>query len=427
MKIEKIQIENFRGFKGQQEVVFEPDVNILVGINGAGKSSILDLIGMAFNDIIDNLIYKYPKPFTINALDINFDADKTMNFVFCHAANPFFFKEHLFQVPLIAQKKVKNGKKSLIKHETHLEHPVNIPIFRYFNTKNKVQKTNHLNDFADNATQYQVYDTVFQELTQFKKIIDWFVERENIENRTKVQLKNFDYEDALLKVVRSALDIFFKHLQYVHFEHIRVEHLPKSSNASFDLCINKNGQVHQMVQLSNGEQTMILLVVDIAYRLAVANPIAAQPLQGEGVVLIDEIDAHLHPAWQREIIACLMATFPNIQFFITTHSPQVLSNLKQENIFIIENFKFVKHSISTYGADSNRILNDVFGVTERPLYAQRDFEVLHELIDNPQKVEEAHQKLEQMRHQYGANDPDLQRAQWHFEFLTTQPESVNVR
>jgi predicted ATP-binding protein involved in virulence len=65
--------------------------------------------------------------------------------------------------------------------------------------------------------------------------------------------------------------------------------------------------VHQMSQLSNGEQTMILLVVDIAYRLAVANPIAAQPLQGEGIVLIDEIDAHLHPAWQREIIACLMA------------------------------------------------------------------------------------------------------------------------
>jgi predicted ATP-binding protein involved in virulence len=228
-------------------------------------------------------------------------------------------------------------------------------------------------------------------------------------------------------VVRSALNIFFKHLQYVHFEHIRVENLPKSSNGSFDLCINKNGQVHQMSQLSNGEQTMILLVVDIAYRLAVANPIAVQPLQGEGIVLIDEIDAHLHPAWQREIIACLMATFPNIQFFITTHSPQVLSNLKQDKIFIIENFKFVKHSISTYGADSNRILNDVFGVTERPLYAQRDFEILHELIDNPQKVEEAHQKLEQMRHQYGANDLDLQRAQWHFEFLTTQPESVNAR
>ncbi|MEO0041277.1 MAG: hypothetical protein RL329_725 [Bacteroidota bacterium] len=202
MKIEKIQIENLRGFKGQQEVVFEPDVNILVGINGAGKSSILDLIGMAFNDIIENLLYKYPKPFAINALDINFDADKTINFVFCHTANPFFSKERLFQVPLIAQKKVKNGKKSLIKHETHLEHPVNIPIFRYFNTKNKIQKTNHLNDFADNKTQYQVYDTVFQELTQFKKIIDWFVERENIENRTKVQLKNFDYEDALLKVCK---------------------------------------------------------------------------------------------------------------------------------------------------------------------------------------------------------------------------------
>ena len=69
------------------------------------------------------------------------------------------------------------------------------------------------------------------------------------------------------------------------------------------------------------------MVGDLARRLAIANDGRVDALSGSGIVLIDEIELHLHPAWQRDILPRLMATFPNVQFFVTTHSPLVLAQL----------------------------------------------------------------------------------------------------
>lgn len=66
---------------------------------------------------------------------------------------------------------------------------------------------------------------------------------------------------------------------------------------------------------------------DLSRRLALANPQLENPCEGEGVVLIDEIDLHLHPSWQRQIVPALKRTFPHVQFIITTNSPQVLGEI----------------------------------------------------------------------------------------------------
>lgn len=79
-----------------------------------------------------------------------------------------------------------------------------------------------------------------------------------------------------------------------------------------------------VLQLSDGEKCTLALFGDIARRLAIANPSLDDPLQGDGVVLIDELELHMHTSWQRKVISMLKKTFPNIQFIITTHSPQIL-------------------------------------------------------------------------------------------------------
>jgi predicted ATP-binding protein involved in virulence len=116
-----------------------------------------------------------------------------------------------------------------------------------------------------------------------------------------------------------------------------------------------------------------MLVADIARRLAILNPKASSPeevLKGNGIVLIDEIDLHFHPAWQCMVIPGLRATFPNCQFFVTTHSPQVLSNVPKENVFILNVFILEDGQIypadsTTYGRDTNAILAQLMGVSER--------------------------------------------------------------
>jgi len=136
----------------------------------------------------------------------------------------------------------------------------------------------------------------------------------------------------------------------------------------FSLVTTKNNQELQLSQLSSGERALVLLVADIARRMVIANPQMPDPLQSAGIVLIDEIELHLHPKWQRRVIPALQETFPNIQFIIATHSPQVLSNVPNGSVFEIENFQIVPRN--TYGRDNRWILEAVMDDESRPKEVQ---------------------------------------------------------
>lgn len=148
------------------------------------------------------------------------------------------------------------------------------------------------------------------------------------------------------------------------YSNLRVTRVPRPQ-----LLVDKNGETMSLDQLSDGEKNLIALVGDIARRLSIANSNNKNPLTGNGIILIDEIDLHLHPAWQRLMIPRLTALFPNCQFIITTHSPQVLSHTKSDNIFLLKsNNGELTYSKATesYGKNSDRILEDLLEVDARP-------------------------------------------------------------
>ena len=121
-----------------------------------------------------------------------------------------------------------------------------------------------------------------------------------------------------------------------------------------------------VLQLSQGEKSLLALVADIARRLVLLNPTASNPLDGTGIVLIDEIDLHLHPSWQQKVIIRLEETFPNIQFIVTTHSPQVCHTKKSESIWLLKDGKKYKAPKGVKGAVSSWVLKNLFLVDERP-------------------------------------------------------------
>jgi predicted ATP-binding protein involved in virulence len=130
------------------------------------------------------------------------------------------------------------------------------------------------------------------------------------------------------------------------------------------MTVNKAGTELNVMQLSDGERCMLALVGDLARRLSLLNTEAEDPLGGEGVVLIDEIDLHLHPLWQRTVVASLERTFPNCQFIITTHSPQILGELKPEQIILFRS-EGTSHPQVSYGLDSSQVLEEIMGATAR--------------------------------------------------------------
>ena len=127
-------------------------------------------------------------------------------------------------------------------------------------------------------------------------------------------------------------------------------------------------------QLSDGYRTTLAMVMDIASRMAEANPDMNDPLNTEGVVMIDEVDLHLHPGWQQTILLDLMRTFPNIQFIVSTHSAQVISSVKPECLRVIDwqNNDPVLVPISfSEGAEAQQVLQDVLGL-ESPRVKELD-------------------------------------------------------
>lgn len=181
-------------------------------------------------------------------------------------------------------------------------------------------------------------------------------------------------------------------------------------DAPLRMVCTKQGQELRVDQLSDGEKCPLALIGDLARRLAIANPGAKEPLHGDGIVLIDEIDLHLHPSWQRRVIGWLETTFPNCQLIVSTHSPQVLSSVRpDQNVFLLredgEN-GVVAEKVTAFGRDTNTILRDLMGVSKRPEEIAERLAACYSLIDEG-RLSEAAAKRDELEGLVGPDDPDV--------------------
>ncbi len=164
------------------------------------------------------------------------------------------------------------------------------------------------------------YDDAFDRAADFRRFFEWFREWEDVENERIADTLATGGVPYLanneLAAVRRALNRFLP-----EFSDWKIRRNP------LRMEVKKDGKTLSVDQLSDGEKCMIALVGDLARRLVVANPMREDPLLGNGIVLVDEIELHLHPEWQKSILPRLLQTFPYVQFVVTTHSPLVLSQL----------------------------------------------------------------------------------------------------
>ena len=172
----------------------------------------------------------------------------------------------------------------------------------------------------------------------------------------------------------------------------------------------------EVAQLSDGERSTLALVLDLTRRLAQANPEMTNPAaEAEAVVLIDEIDLHLHPKWQRQIVRNLTAAFPRCQFIATTHSPQVIGEVEHDRIQIISNGQ-VYSPTHSYGVDSSRVLEEIMDADPR---AQEVNALLSQISQEVgrQRFEGARGLLAQLVGKLGEDDPEVTRIRTLLQFM----------
>lgn len=173
----------------------------------------------------------------------------------------------------------------------------------------------------------------------------------------------------------------------------------------------ENGHAAPWSELSDGYHVFIALVADIARRAVILNEIdgAEAPARVEGVVLIDELDLHLHPRWQRVALPCLREAFPRLQFVVTTHSPQVLSSAENRQVRRLVNGKLQENQLFVEGRDTNAILREYMHTEDRGAEGTQALQRLHDAIDQGRR-EEAELLYQELLARWGDLDPALIRA-----------------
>ncbi len=425
MRIEKIVFQHFRGFETLEITFPEKGSAVLIGINGAGKSSILDGAALLLAKLIEKIAGIRTPQLQLKLSDIK-DGFPETNLSIC-LSQPH--SEQSLQWSL--QKSFYRGrsdfsdvntfvetfKKELLKNEEK-----GIPIIAYYKVDRNARAASGKSKAKKEVVvpQAEAYVNALGSALDYDVFIEWFIEQNNIENQIIKEQQDFNATNPKLSHIRRAINTFFAEFHEADYQNFRVGIKQNSQGDPIGeqaILVDKNGLELEFGQLSDGERSIILLVADIAYRLTIANPSNAEALHCPGIVLVDEIEQHLHPAWQRAVVFGLEATFPNVQFIFSTHSPQVLSNIQRENILILEDFALLENTPHTYGRDSNSILFDIFAVTKRPEHAQKEFDALYALMEEPEKIEDAKKMLDKMVLKYGSYDTEIVRAKTHLTFL----------
>ena len=245
--------------------------------------------------------------------------------------------------------------------------------------------------------------------TSFPELFTWFYAKENDELRDQKQRSDFGYRRKDLSAVRNAI---VSMVDGVSDPHVDVDPLRFSVSVTLQEGRKKTLELDQ---LSGGQRAILALAADLAWRMAQGNPHLEDPLASEAIVLIDEVELHLHPSWQQRILNDLRRTFPNAQFIVSTHSPQVLTTVEPKNIVELarEDGRIVAGSAGgwTYGAEAGDVLSVVMGVDERPTNDFTQKLALYRRLINDDKGEA--QEAKALRHDLDTlspEDPALGRA-----------------
>lgn len=405
MKVKRLKMNSFRGISDLTLEFDTDEPTVFIGINGVGKSSILECLAILLSWLTKRIQTPNSNGRSFNEDDIKNGCKETHNEITI-SINDWEVVWSLTKVRKGRSQDTSSHLGDLKKVVAHIHSQLDasyapLPLAVYYPTNRAVLDIPLKIRTKHSFEKITVYDEVLTEgQIDFRRFFEWFRVREDYENELRLNNTN-EYRDRQLEAVRYAIANLLN-----GWSNLRVRRSP------LRMTVDKQGDELIVNQLSDGEKCLLALAGDLARRLAIANPDRNyNPLEGSGVVLIDEIELHLHPKWQRAIIPNLKKTFPNCQFIITTHSPQVISDLKWVHLLRSTSEGIAIERVPSFGKDSNRILETLMGTPERRQEIKEYLRELFRLIDKGE-LGKARQLRQDLVDQMGEEDPEFVRADW---------------
>ncbi|MCM6856361.1 AAA family ATPase [Enterococcus durans] len=372
MKINNLHITNV-GNISDLNINFNSRVNVICGTNGIGKTTILNSIAACFSFTGNNLKKKYGAEF--GKVDVELDSE--------------FLNKNKLSLKINAIKPL-DEYDAVVYEKEYYRDLIHFSIERSINYK----ELTSISKFPqrDYIKSLKITNNGLTDAQLKNWLVNRYMASGHWDDLEFYEQENFELMKKVFSIINP--DIKFK----------------KADAKNFEILLNDRGNEVYFEFESAGYKAIVFILLgiisEIEFRM-LDNKKTAKEFSG--VILIDEVDMHLHPAWQREIVRALKETFPYAQFIITTHSPSVLQDLDSEEIIPLEideenNVKIKKLNLSKYGLKGwtlEEILSDVMGVeyTYSNLYNQtmREFESALDNL-NSEDVKKAYDKLDKMLH-----------------------------
>jgi len=340
MYIERVEIANFRGLvtkdsEGREqpytELNFDRAFNVIIGVNGIGKTSILDMLAILLGRMLPHIVPASTRKRSFIATDFRVaDAEVVGRIWLDFDTDTVTYG--VAQTVDLQRKPLEDIDKRLIatlagRYEKGKPlAPVNTPVALLYTTERAGYRlARKIVTMAPPGRAAAFQGALVEKTVNYGLVAQWLYKHRSLANES-------DRDRRILEATETALQRFLP-----AFGELEEQIDPPR------LFVKKRGVRLGIEQLSDGERSFLAIVVDIARHLAQANPGTDNPLAtGEGVVLIDELELHLHPRWQRGVVERLQATFPGVQFITTTHSPFVIQSLRAGQLINLDPESFVE-------------------------------------------------------------------------------------
>lgn len=423
LRVDEVALFQFRQFE-KITVDFDSQVTILVGDNGSGKSTILDALSKSLIWLSSNIIHENTNCSLPLDSDVNNNELSTYTYIDCQYS---ILEKQIFKHILSKPKKGKkspvdsdHGKIKLLgdiyRFADDKVDEYNLPLIAYYSIDRSDEIKSRDFKGADSKSDVLAwekldgYNDSLKNPQNFSNFLSWFIRFDKIREKSKKTLSQLEIlKNDLLEIDNERKQADKSLLIYLEKQRIKKEEEVNTINEELlgnqsikcgeildsvieaictfipeiltitieysindvDMKINKGGVILSASQLSQGEKSLMALVGDLARRLTMLNPSRENPFDGNGIVLIDEIDLHLHPSWQQTVIQKLTNTFKNIQFILTTHSPQVLSTVSKSNIRVLgknvlDEYVAAEPQAETYAYPNSDVMESVMQVKSIP-------------------------------------------------------------
>ena len=419
MRVTKLRISNLRAIE-TAEFTFEPGFNLIVGVNGVGKTTVLDALGACLRDVAAHTVRRITRGDPFIEGDIRIGSNALTVEAGCVIGKSEY--SYLIHEPRSASAEHKKGA-GRVREQVHVtptrrefigEQPAlsdgsergGRPFAVLFSTNRAVPSERAPSKGVAAGGVPAAYAEAFanREL-RLGEFAPWMKVQDSLRSENEASAR-------ILKVIERTVRRFLP-----GYSKLRAEGDGKPA-----LYINHGRTPLQVKQLSDGERGILALVLDLTRRLAQANPEIKDPAaKAEAVVLIDELDLHLHPKWQRQIVHNLTTAFPKCQFIATTHSPQVIGSVPHTGVTLLVDDGPPIRPAQTFGMDSNWILRHIMEADEREPEVQA---ALNAIIDTIRKgdIAEARTRIIALRKKIGES-PDLAAA----DAMASRAESLSDR